>query len=147
MFRARLVEGLRRVVCSALLMVAVASVSQAADARFPFDRELVLDAAPMRPGKRMPGITVSASGAAAIDLWCKSVGGQVEFTDSAIKIAAEPLPEAMPAMQGAGQCTPARVQADEEMLAALSQVTAWRLQGETVVFEGPKPMKFRPATN
>ena len=50
-------------------------------------------------------------------------------------------------MMGAGQCTPQRLQADEDMLAALAQVTAWRKQGGALVLAGPKTLKFRPATN
>jgi hypothetical protein len=96
----------------------------AAGEPFPFGQELLLDAAPMRPGKRMPILTVEANGDARIDLWCRTVPARVEVADMAIKIEAAPLPEELPAMQGAGQCTPERIKADEEMLA-----------------------KFRPATN
>jgi hypothetical protein len=60
-----------------------------------------------------------------------------------IKIEPGPLPEDLPAMQSAGQCTPERVKADEEILAALSQVTAWRRQGEAIVLEGAMTLRFR----
>ena len=46
-------------------------------------------------------------------------------------------------MQSAGQCTPERMQADEEILAALVQVTGWRREGEGVVLEGSRELKFR----
>jgi hypothetical protein len=49
----------------------------------------------------------------------------------------------MPTMQSAGQCTPERVQADEEFLAALTQVTGWRWAGDAIVLEGAKVLKFR----
>ena len=68
---------------------------------------------------------------------------QVEISDATIKIEAGPLPEDLPAMQSAGQCTPERMQADEEMLAALVQVTGWRREAEGVVLEGLKELKFR----
>ena len=68
---------------------------------------------------------------------------QVEISEATIKIEAGPLPEDLPAMQSAGQCTPERMQADEEMLAALVQVTGWRREGEGVVLEGSKELKFR----
>ena len=112
---------------------------------FPFDQELVLDAAPMRPGKRMPVLAVEPNGNARIDLWCRTVPAHVEISDAAIKIESGPLPEDLPAMQSAGQCTPERVQADEEMLSALAQVTGWRRQGGGIVLDGPKPMRFRPS--
>lgn len=109
---------------------------------FPFDRELLLDAAPMRPGKRMPILSVEANGNARIDLWCRTVPARVEISDAAIKIEAGPLPEDFPTMQSAGQCTPERAQADEEFLATLTQMNDWRRVGDGIVLEGPKTLKF-----
>jgi len=40
---------------------------------FPFDQELLLDAAPMPPAKRVPILNVSPDGNATIDLWCRTV--------------------------------------------------------------------------
>lgn len=114
---------------------------------FPFDQELLLDAAPMRPGKRMPILTVAPDGKAAIDLWCKSVTAQVELSDAGIKIEPGPLPDALPEMMGTGQCTPERMQADQDLLTVISQVTSWRSQGGALVLEGPTKLKFRPASN
>lgn len=114
---------------------------------FPFGQELLLDAAPMRPGKRMPILTVEANGDARIDLWCRTVPARVEITDMAMKIEAAPLPEELPAMQGTGQCTPERIKADEEMLASIVQVTEWRREGDTILLTGQATMKFRAATN
>ena len=112
---------------------------------FPFDQELLLDAAPMRPGKRMPVLTVEPNGNGRIDLWCRTVSARVEISDAAIKIEPGPLPEGLPEMMSAGQCTPERMQADDELLGALIQVTDWRLQGDGIVLEGPKTLKFRPS--
>ena len=114
---------------------------------FPFGQELLLDAAPMRPGKRMPILTVEANGDARIDLWCRTVPARVEITDMAMKIEAAPLPEELPAMQGAGQCTPERVQADGDLVIALVQVTSWRREDDAIVLVGATPLRFRPATN
>ncbi|HEY0224002.1 MAG TPA: hypothetical protein VGC38_05765 [Pseudolabrys sp.] len=119
---------------------------RAAD-EFPFDRELVLDAAPMRPGKRMPMLTVAANGDASIDLWCKSVAAHVEVADAAIRIEPGLLPEALPEMMGNGQCTPQRIQADLDLLNAMTDATVWRNQGGALVLEGPKILKFKPASN
>lgn len=128
--------------CAALAIILSSGLATAAD-QFPFDQELLLDAAPMRPAKRMPILTVEPNGNAKIDLWCRTVPARVEISDATIKIEAGPLPEDLPAMQSAGQCTPERMQADEEMLAALVQVTGWRREGEGVVLEGSKELKFR----
>ncbi len=127
---------------AAILILLACGAGVAADT-FPFDQELLLDAAPMRPGKRMPVLAVESNGGARIDLWCRTVPAQVEVSDGAIKIEAGPLPEDMPAMQSAGQCTPERVQADEEFLATLTQMTGWRRAGDSIVLEGPMTLKFR----
>lgn len=126
---------------AALLLLAYGAGAPAEP--FPFDQELLLDAAPMRPGKRMPVLTVEPNGNARIDLWCRTVPGRMEISDAAIKIESGPLPEDLPAMQSAGQCTPERMQADEELLATLTQMTAWRRDGAGIVLEGPKTLKFR----
>lgn len=132
-------------VASALLGSAGASRAQQ---NFPLDRELLLDAQPIRPGKRMPSLTVTGNGAIAIDLWCKSVSGRVEIGENTIAIVPDGLPEDVPAMQSAGQCTPQRMQADEALLEALSQVTEWRRDRDAVVLTGgPAPLRFHPATN
>ena len=136
------VRGALAAVC--LLLICGAGV---AAEPFPFGQELLLDAAPMRPGKRMPILTVEASGDARIDLWSRTVPARVEIADTGIKIEAAPLPEELPAMQGAGQCTPERIKADEEMLASIVQVTEWRREGDAILLIGPATMKFRPATN
>ena len=128
--------------CAALAIILSSGLATAAD-QFPFDQELLLDAAPMRPAKRMPILTVEPNGNAKIDLWCRTVPARVEISDATIKIEAGPLPEDLPAIQSAGQCTPERMQADEEMLAALVQVTSWRREGESVVLEGSRELKFR----
>jgi heat shock protein HslJ len=128
--------------CAALAAILSSGLATAAD-QFPFDQELLLDATPMRPAKRMPVLTVEPNGNAKIDLWCRTVPARVEILDATVKIEAGPLPEDLPAMQSAGQCTPERMQADEEMLAALVQVTGWRREGEGVVLEGSRELKFR----
>ena len=135
----------RRLLAAGFL-AAAGGAAIAADA-FPFDQELLLDAAPMRPGKRMPTLTVAPDGKATIDLWCKSVSARIEVADGSLKIEPGALPESLPEMQGAGQCSPARMQADETLLAALAQVTAWQNTNGTLVMTGPSRMTFRPATN
>ncbi|HYC16345.1 MAG TPA: hypothetical protein VEC94_03985 [Pseudolabrys sp.] len=112
---------------------------------FPFDQELLLDVAPMRPGKRMPAVVVEPNGNARIDLWCRTVSARIEISEASIKIETGPLPEGQPEMMSAGQCTPERMQADEELLTALGQITGWQRTGEGIVLEGEKSLKFRPS--
>ena len=134
------------------ILIAVAIVSnspiaaRAAD-EFPFDRNLLLDVAPMRPLKRVPFLTVAADGSAKVELWCRTVPARVQIADSAIRIETAPLPEALPQYMSAGQCSDQRVQADNEMLEALAQVTEWRRRGDGVVLVGATQMVFRAASN
>ena len=126
-----------------LALLSFLTCGQAAADQFPFNKELLLDAAPIRPGKRMPILLVEPNGNAQIDLWCKSVSARLEISETAIKIETDPLPEDLPGMQSAGQCTAERIKADEDLLADFAQVTGWRRQGEGIVLEGPKTLKFR----
>jgi heat shock protein HslJ len=137
-------HGVARGVLASLLLLPASGIGVAAD-QFPFDQELLLEVAPMRPAKRMPILTVAPDGNATVDLWCKTVPARVEITDATIKIEPGPLPEGLPEMMSDGQCTPARMQADEDMLAALAQVTAWRMQGSALMLVGLKTLKFRPS--
>jgi hypothetical protein len=139
-------DVLRRGAAAVLVFLSLCGVAVAAEP-FPFGQELLLDAAPMRPGKRMPILTVEANGEARIDLWCRTVPARVEIADMAMKIEAAPLPEELPAMQGAGQCTPERMQADGDLLIALAQVTGWRRDDDVIVLVGATPLRFRSATN
>jgi len=139
-----------RAVVTALVMLAL-SPAAAAD-RFPFDRELVLDARPMGPAKRVPVLTVGENGRATIDLWCRTVAARVQVQDSAIKIETAPLPDALPRYMSEGQCNEMRVAADNEMLLALAQVTEWRKRGDGVELSGPDiiaqtPLRFQPSSH
>ena len=126
------------------VVIAISLLSSAVAAeQFPFDQELVLDAAPMRPGKHMPMLTVAPNGDAKIELWCKTVPARVELSEGAIKIESAPLPDALPDMVGRDQCTPARIAADADLLSNIVQSNEWRAQGSGLVLTGPKTLKFR----
>lgn len=115
--------------------------------QFPYDLELLMEARPMPPAKRMPSLTVSSSGRAQIDLWCRSVRGVLELGPGTVTIQAEPLPDSLPEMMARGQCTPARMQADEQVLGALTQMTGWQRHGQTVVFTGATTLRFVPSSH
>jgi heat shock protein HslJ len=114
---------------------------------FPFDQMLMLDVAPMQPIKRVPILKVARSGEATIGLWCKTVRGRVELSDNAIRIEAGPLPDALPQYMIDGQCSDARMQADQDTLTALSQVTGWSARGDAVLLIGPRTFRFLVSTN
>jgi len=111
-----------------------------AQGAFPYERDLVLDARPMRGGKRIPILSIDSSGRAQIDLWCKRGQGEAVIAGDTITIL-------LGAMRDEA-CTAERAQADEEMIAALNQVTNWSLRGETVTFTGASAtLRFRAASN
>jgi hypothetical protein len=129
-----------------VLLAASLNAAQAAG-DFPFDRMMPLDVAPMRPLKRVPMMTVQENGVATIELWCRTAAARVELAGDAIKIEIAPLPEALPQYMSTGQCSDDRVQADAEMLEALTQATEWRARGDGVDLIGPKPLRFRASSN
>jgi hypothetical protein len=145
MLEPRSAAGRPAIVCYVLLGLLAACATSLAAESFPFDRELLLDVRPMRPVKRVPVLNVAPNGAATIDLWCQTVNGRVEFSQDTIRIEAGPLPEELPRYMSAGQCTPERMQADQEVLADMAQVTTWRRQGRVIVLVGPKTLRFRPS--
>ena len=49
--------------------------------------------------------------------------------------------------QTSRSCSPAQAQGDADLLQALSEVTNWRWQGDILILVGPKPLRFRLATN
>lgn len=110
-----------------------------AQVEFPYDRDMVLDARPMRGGKRVPILSVESNGRAQIDLWCKRGQGDVVIAGDAITIMVGAMREE--------SCTPERVHADEDMIAALSGMTNWSVRGDVVTLTGAKTLRFRAATN
>jgi META domain len=131
----------RRFACGLVcaLAASVISIADASENAFPFDRELMLDTAPMRGSKRVPIIEIAASGAASIDLWCASVRGQANVAADTITIVTEPVE--------AASCAPERQSGDESLLAALAQVTGWRRHGDVIELLGAATLRFRLMTN
>ena len=131
-------------VAAGVLLALGAGLAGAADP-FPFDQELLLDAAPMRPVKRVPILSVTESGNATIGLWCKTVAGRATFAGKEIRIESGPLPDALPQYMSDGQCSPERMAADADLVAALSEVTTWQKAAGVVTLGGPSVLRFRPS--
>jgi hypothetical protein len=104
---------------------------------FPYEQEMLLDARPMPGGKRVPMLEVMRDGRAQVDLWCRSGPALVTVVDDTIVITFGPMPEV--------PCTPARAQADEQVAAALAQVTQWRMEGDALVLIGPTTLRYQPS--
>jgi heat shock protein HslJ len=110
-----------------------------AQGNFPYDRELVMDVAPMRGSKRIPNLDIRSNGAVEIEMWCNKVDAQLVIAADTLTVLAGP--------QTSRPCSPAQEQGDADLLQALSEVTNWRWQGDFLVLVGPKPLRFRLATN
>jgi heat shock protein HslJ len=131
--------NLCRVLYCGLLAVLILQIGASAQSAFPYDRDMVLDARPMRGSKRVPVLSIEQNGRAQIDLWCKRGQGQATITGDTITIAVGAMTDE--------PCTAERAQADAEVIAALSEATAWSRRGDIVTLTGGKPLRFRAATN
>jgi len=134
---AKLRQRLACLLCA--VTAALAGPAFASEQGFPFARELMLDVAPMRGSKRVPIIEIAENGAAVIQLWCASTRGQANIDQDSITIVADQVPPT--------ECDPERQTRDDSLLAALTQVTNWRRQGEVVEFQGATKLRFRLMTN
>ena len=123
-----------------MVLLVLLGPAAASDASFPFGSELILDVAPMRGSKRIPMIEIDDNGAAVIDLWCASnVPAQATVGDNTIAIVPGPIAPT--------ECTPERQSGDDDLLAALAQVTNWRRSGEAIDFSGATTLRYRLMTN
>jgi heat shock protein HslJ len=120
-------------------MATAATSVIAAQSEFPFGRELLLDAPPMKGSKRVPSLDIAENGLADIELWCSSVKGQLVVAGDTITILTGAKTER--------SCTPERVRGDDDVLAGLTEVTNWRREGEFLVLTGARTMRFRLQTN
>jgi heat shock protein HslJ len=128
------------VLAIAVFAVATLSEIQAQGQQgFPFDRELRMDARPLKGSKRVPFLEIAQNGAATIDLWCDSVQGQFVVAADTVTV--------LIGQKTQRSCTPEQAQADGELISALEQATNWRSEGEGVVLTGGRELRFRPSTN
>jgi hypothetical protein len=127
---------------AAVLVLAAAAFqpipARAAD-EFPFGLEMTLDAARQPGSKRLPSLDIGDSGETTLELWCKGGKGQFSIAGNTVIFVAGPLEDRA--------CPPARAQADDELVAALSEAATWKRQGDFVSFIGTKPLRFRLNTN
>jgi hypothetical protein len=126
-------------VAAALVASAFWSVPAGADEGFPFGFEMTLDAAPQPGSKRIPRLEIGDNGEAKLDLWCKSGTGQFSVAGNTVIF--------VPGQLQSRDCPPARAQADDDLVAALSEAVTWRRRGDLVSFAGTKPLRFRINTN
>jgi hypothetical protein len=106
---------------------------------FPFGFEMTLDAARQPGSKRVPTMEIGDNGEATLELWCKGGKGQFSVAGNTVIFVAGPLQDRA--------CPPAKAQADDDLVAALSEAATWTRQGDIFSFIGTRPLRFRLLTN
>jgi len=138
-----MISAIRRLKQIGIALVFVATALQTmpahADDEFPFGFEMTLDAARQPGSKRIPSLEIGDSGEVVLELWCKGGKGQFSVAGNTVIFVAGPLEDRA--------CPPARAQADDDLVAALSAAATWKRQGDFVSFMGTKPLRFRINTN
>jgi hypothetical protein len=131
---------LRHAAAAAVLAMAALTTSPAfAQEEFPFGFEMTLDALPQPGSKKTPTLEIGENGEATLDLWCKGGKGQFSVAGNTVVFVPGQLQE-----RG---CTPARAQADDEIVAGLSEAATWKRRGDVVSFVGTRSLRFRINTN
>ena len=125
----------------ALLLLACVPMAARAQAEtgFPFGMEMTLVGGPQAGSKRVPDLDIGENGEVVLELWCKGGKGQFSVAGDTVIFVAGPMEDRA--------CPPATAQADDELIAALTEATSWRRQGDAVSFIGSRTLKFRLNTN
>ena len=133
--------GMTRAGAASLLLTATALMLSPAraDDGFPFGTEMTLDANRQPGSKRIPNLEIGDAGEVVLELWCKGGKGQFSVAGNTVFFVAGAM-ENRP-------CPPDRAQADDELIAALSQAGTWKRQDDFVSFIGAKTLRFRINTN
>ena len=123
-----------------ILLLSMSAVREArAETSFPFGMEMTLDAPPQRGSKRVPDLDIGDNGEVVLELWCKGGKGQFSVAGDTVIFVAGQMEDR--------PCPSDKVQADDDLIAALSEATNWRRQGDAVSFIGTRTLKFRINTN
>jgi META domain len=129
------IAGLALVLFASAPMIDRAS----AESGFPFGMEMTLIASPQPGSKRIPDLDIGDNGEVVLELWCKGGKGQFSVAGNTVIFVPGPLQDR--------SCPPAKAQADDDLVAALSEATTWLRQGDAVSFIGSRTLKFRINTN
>ena len=123
-----------------IALVSFSSIGAArAESNFPFGMEMMLEAARQPGSKRIPDLDIGDNGEVVLELWCKGGKGQFSVAGDTVVFVAGP-------MQDRG-CPPDRAQLDDDLVAALTEATTWKRQGDLVSFIGTRTLNFRINTN
>jgi hypothetical protein len=131
---------LRHAIFSLALVAGVTGYSALAVANeFPFGLEMTLEAKPQPGSKKIPTLDIGDNGEAILDLWCKGGKGQFSVANDTVIF--------VPGAMEDRNCSPERAQADDALIATLSEAATWKRQGDFVSFVGTKTLRFRINTN
>lgn len=127
-------------VASVLLVSAVPNAAQAqADNGFPFGMEMTMDVPPQPGSKRIPNLEIGDRGEVVLELWCKGGKGQFSVAGNTVIF--------VPGAMENRNCPANRAQADDELIAALTDAATWKRQGDAISFIGTRTLRFRLNTN
>jgi hypothetical protein len=126
-------------VLAPVLAATLHSVPARADDGFPFGMAMTMDVARQPGSKRLPNLEIGDNGEAILELWCKGGKGQFSVAGNTVIFVPGPLEDRA--------CPPARAQADDDLVAALSEAATWKRQGDFVTFIGTRTLRFRLDTN
>jgi hypothetical protein len=110
-----------------------------ADDGFPFGTEMTLEAGRQPGSKRVPNIEIGDAGEVVLELWCKGGKGQFSVAGNTVIFVAGEMENR--------SCPPDRAQADDDLIAALTDAATWKRQGDLVSFVGAKTLRFRVNSN
>jgi hypothetical protein len=127
-------------VAAVLILAAAPTTGQAqADDGFPFGMEMTLDVGRQPGSKRVPNLEIGDAGEVVLELWCKGGKGQFSVAGNTVIFVAGAMENRT--------CPPDRAQADDDLIAALSDVATWKRQGDFISFVGTKTLRFQLNTN
>ena len=127
-------------VASVLLVSAAPNAGQAqADNGFPFGMEMTMDVPPQPGSKRIPNLEIGDAGEVVLELWCKGGKGQFSVAGNTVIF--------VPGAMENRNCPPNRAQADDDLIAALTDAATWKRQGDAISFIGTRTLRFRLNTN
>ncbi len=122
-----------------LAVAALHSIPAFAEDEFPFGMAMTLDVARQPGSKRVPSLEIGDNGEAVLELWCKGGRGQFSVAGNTVIFAAAQIEDRA--------CPPAKAQADDDLVAALSEAGTWKRQGDFVSFIGTRTLRFLLDTN
>jgi heat shock protein HslJ len=128
-----------KLVAAIALSAALLGAAPAQAQEFPFGLEMTLEAARMPGSKRVPSLDIGDNGEVTLELWCKGGKGQFSVAGNTIVF--------VPGAMENRNCPPDRTQADDDLIAALSDAATWRRQGDFITLTGSKSLRFRINTN